>query len=469
MIMDEFLRDIHTEIFKKWIFTQQSNDYKIHNDQKNDNIVVIETNYSYSEITFNTLNIIELCVKNTFNDEIEFYLHFQMKTMKHAIELFHEMLESIHKLIHRPTTKILLSCSGGMTTSFFASKMNEASRLLYLNFEVAAIGYNELFNVGSDYDVIMLAPQISYLHAKVQEILKDQVVIKIPPQIFAKYDVGKTIALIREAMQEKKKIAIQPTQPIPPQIPVHTDTKILVLSIFRNSLRVHIAYRLYDEHNHILLDNDIIKPKINIQDLFDVIDTCVLHYPDVKIIGLSTPGIINNGCVVSANVNGLGNVNLSVILESRYQHKFIFANDVNTAAVGYYASQKMYSSLAFLFQPSNYLAGAGIIIDGHLIKGKHHLAGEVQYIPMALSDERLLLAKTPEGSLELVAKTIVSIVSVISPEAIILSCVFIPHIHELKKELERYLPLEYIPDIVKVEDIQEYILLGQMILCVQSL
>lgn len=467
--MDEFLRDIHTSVFKEWVFLQKHSDYKIYGDPNNDNIIVIETNYSHSEITFNRLNIIELCVTNTFNDEIEFYLHFQMKTMKHAIELFHEMMESIEKLIHRPITRILLSCSGGMTTSFFASKMNDASKLLYLNFEVAAIGYNELFNVGSDYDIIMLAPQISYLHAKVQEILKDQVVIKIPPQVFAKYDVGKTIALIRESVQERKKISSQPTQPIPLQIPIHVDTKILVLSIFRNSLRVHIAYRLYDEHNHVLLDNDIIKPKVNIQDIFDVIDTCILHYPDIKIIGLSTPGIINDGWVVSANVNGLDNIDLSKILTTRYQHKFIFANDVNTAVVGYYASQQEYSSIAFLFQPSNYLSGAGIIIDGHLVKGRHHLAGEIQYLPMALSDDRITLAKTPEGALELVAKTIVSIVSIISPEAIILSCVMIPHIHELKKELERYIPAIYIPEIIKVEDIQEYILLGQMILCVQSL
>ena len=40
---------------------------------------------------------------------------------------------------------------------------------------------------------------------------------------------------------------------------------------------------------------------------------------------------------------------------------------------------------------------------------------------------------------------------------------------ELKKELERYVPAQYVPDIIKVEDIQEYILLGLMILCARSL
>lgn len=467
--MDEFLRDIHTMIFKEWILMQDQANYKIRLDSHNANIIVIETNYSYSEVTFNTMNIIELSVTNTFTNEIEFYLHFQMKTMKHAIELFHEMLESIHKLIHRPITKILLSCSGGMTTSFFAEKMNEAAKLLYLNFEVSAIGYNQLYNVGGDYDVIMLAPQISYMHAKVQEILKDQVVIKIPPQVFAKYDVGKTLGIIRDAMDQRKASQIEPTAPISLFKAVHNDVKILTLSLFRNSNRVHIAYRVYGEQNDILLDNEIIKSNVVIQDIFDVLDTVFLKYKDLNVIGISTPGIINDGFVSSSNVNGFGDIDLYNILTQRYQQSFIITNDVNTAAVGYYASQDRYSSITFLFQPTSFYAGAGTIIKGQLIKGRLHLAGEVQYLPLNLSNDKLILNKTPEGAIELVAKTILSIISVISPDAIILSCVLIPQVHELKKELERYVPAQYVPDIIKVEDIQEYILLGLMILCARSL
>ena len=467
--MDEFLRDIHTMIFKEWVLMQDQANYKIYLDSHNENIIVIETNYSYSEVTFNTMNIIELSVTNTFTNEIEFYLHFQMKTMKHAIELFHEMLESIHKLIHRPITKILLSCSGGMTTSFFAEKMNEAAKLLYLNFEVSAIGYNQLYNVGEDYDVIMLAPQISYMHAKVQEILKDQVVIKIPPQVFAKYDVGKTLGIIRDAIDQRKASQIEPTTPISLFKAVHNDVKILTLSLFRNSNRVHIAYRVYGEQNDILLDNEIIKSNVVIQDIFDVLDTVFLKYKDLNVIGISTPGIINDGFVSSSNVNGFGDIDLYNILTQRYQQSFIITNDVNTAAVGYYASQNRYSSITFLFQPTSFYAGAGTIINGQLIKGRLQLAGEVQYLPLNLSDDKLVLNKTPEGAIELVAKTILSIISVISPDAIILSCVLIPQVHELKKELERYVPAQYVPDIIKVEDIQEYILLGLMILCARSL
>lgn len=79
-----------------------------------------------------------------------------------------------------------------------------------------------------------------------------------------------------------------------------------------------------------------------------------------------------------------------------------------------------------------------------------------------------LWAKTPEGALELVAKTITSIVSMVSPEVVILCCTMIPHIQELKKEMENYLPKQYIPEIIKVDDLQEYTLLGQLILCIEE-
>lgn len=466
--MDEFLRDIHTSIFKEWILLQKENDYEISLDPQRDNVISIKTKYSYSEVIFNEMNIIELSVTNLTNDEVEFYLHFQMKTMKHAIELFYEMLESIKKLIHKPITKILLSCSGGLTTSYFASKMNEAAKLLFLDYKVDAIGYNELFNVGDQYDIIMLAPQISYMHAKVQEILKDQIVLKIPSPVFAKYDVGKTLSIIMEARRKKKEKGIDKKNPISLKMVQHHNTKILCLSLIRNSERVHIVYRLYNEDNQILLDNEIIKIRMSIQDIFDIIDTIIIQYSDVQLIGLSTPGIINDGYIYSTNVNGLEDINFYEKFKERYSQKLVISNDVNAVAVGYYASQDQYSSLSFLFQPISYYSGVGNIVDGKLLQGYCHIAGEVQYLPLELSADKLILNKTPEGALELVAKTLVSVISLLGPELIVYCCGLIPQIEELKKEIEKYIPKEYIPDIKKIDYLQNYILLGQMILCAQS-
>jgi len=467
--MDEFLRDIHTKIFREWLLLQKDPDYKVELDPNDSSHILFKTDYGEGLVTFNAFDIIEFQVTNTFNNEIEFYLHFQMKTIKHALELFHEMIESIKKLANQPITKILLCCSGGLTTSFFASKFNEASKLLYLNIEANATGYNQLFNSGSDYDIILLAPQISYLHAKVQDILKEQLVIKIPPQVFAKYDVGKMLAIMQEAKKQQKQLLSEKEhKEVIIQSSIECQSKILSLAIVRNSSRVHIAYRLYGPKNQVLIDKEIIKNTISLSDILDVIDTIMVQYPDIQMIGISIPGIINKDTISSANINGLGEINKNV-LTCRYKQKIIFTNDVNAAAVGYYASQNQYKSLSVLFQPTGSFAGAGMIINGQLITGKHNLAGEVQYLPLALNADKLKLNKTPEGMIDLVTKIILSIISVISPEAVVLFCTLITETGDLKKELERYIPKEYIPDIIKVEDLNDYCLVGSMIICAQSL
>ena len=69
-----------------------------------------------------------------------------MKTMKHATELFNEMMNNILQLVEKPKIKILLSCSGGLTTSYFASKLNEAAQLLDYHY---AVSYTHLPIVGS--------------------------------------------------------------------------------------------------------------------------------------------------------------------------------------------------------------------------------------------------------------------------------------------------------------------------------
>ena len=115
--MDEFLSDVYTVVFRQWILEKEDKNFNIYLKENNDSIIVIETNYCHSEVRFNRMNIIEFEVTNKVNNNIEFYLHFQMKTLKHAIELFNEMLETIHKLVDKPRVKILLSwpsffCSG---------------------------------------------------------------------------------------------------------------------------------------------------------------------------------------------------------------------------------------------------------------------------------------------------------------------------------------------------------------------
>ena len=132
-------------------------------------------------ITFNPQRIIELTVLDKQSQENIFYIHFQMKNLAHAKELFEQLLACMQQFKEERPIKVLLCCSGGLTTSFFAMQMQKAAKLQKVKMEIRAVGYADLYYQGEDQQVILLAPQLSYMHAKVQKLLKNQLVLKIPP------------------------------------------------------------------------------------------------------------------------------------------------------------------------------------------------------------------------------------------------------------------------------------------------
>mgnify|MGYP000629899215 CR=1 FL=1 len=110
------------------------------------------------------------------------------------------MLETIKQLTNKPALKVLLCCTGGLTTGYFADRINQITKLLNIDVQVSAVSYNNLYKASEDYDMIMLAPQISYMYAKVCEILKNKIVLNIPPAIFAKYDVKEILNLVDQEL-----------------------------------------------------------------------------------------------------------------------------------------------------------------------------------------------------------------------------------------------------------------------------
>ena len=298
--MDEFLREINATIFWQYI-----RNYQYKNNMQvtiTNESIIIKTAYSHSEINAYDQQIFEFKVSNTYSHEDEFYLHFQMKTMKHALKLFKEMLEIIETLVNKPKTKVLLCCSGGLTTGFFAIKLNESVKILQQDYLFEAIAFNQLPVVAKDYDVILLAPQISYQHASVQEQFPNKIVLKIPTRVFAKYDTSKMLSLIKETQikEYRKRHEVLTLGEI-----TRRHGEILTLALIRNSVRIHIGYRLFGRDNEILEDGEIIKTYLTVDDICDVIDTMMLKHRHIDAIAIATPGIINDGIVDTMKIEGM--------------------------------------------------------------------------------------------------------------------------------------------------------------------
>ena len=54
--------------------------------------------------------------------------------------------------------------------------------------------------------------------------------------------------------------------------------------------------------------------------------------------------------------------------------------------------------------------------------------------------------------------------SMVAPEAIIIYNKLISKSDDVKKEMEKYMPESYLPDLIKIESLKEYMLIGCILL-----
>ena len=313
--------------------------------------------------------------------------------------------------------------------------------------------------MAKDYDVILLAPQVSFRLSEVEGVLKNKRVYAISPALFGKYDVGNTITFLEDELYKEKEVQSQQENPLPIKQMLKAHQQVLALAFIQLDQKVRLVSRLYDENNMILEDFEVYKNTISVDDIVDLINTILYGYPDIELISLSLPGVVYNGVVT------LKKYGLQAFLEEKYSQKIVINNDVNTIVMGYFASQDDYESVSFLYQARiGGTGGVGHIHRGHLIKGRHNIAGEIQYLPISFSENYQEIKKTPEGALEWTMKYCLGITSMVAPDAIIIYNRLISKSDDVKKEMEKYMPKSYIPDLIKIESLKEYMLIGCILL-----
>lgn len=469
--MDLFLADINFMVFKMWVLYTPIEDVEIKLNKMNDSIVEFDKDSAHGEIRFNGMNIIEMEVKDE-DETIVFYLHFQMQTIGHAKSLYTEFVESLKSVEKKQKIDVLLSCSSGLTTGFFASQLDDAAQTLGIDYHFNAVAFPLLYDEGTKYDVIVLAPQIAFKKAEVQSVFSDKIVMELPGKIFASYDVKSTLDMVADAVSQKeeenspKEAKKDNGFEVQIKRDVKIPTKMMNIGVIRHLDQVRILYRICD-HDVILVDEQIVKRHFNFNDLKDVIDTNLAVHKDIKIVSFAVPRTIDGLTLLP--LEEADNKLFLEYLKNTYTQQFIWTSDVNAVAVGYYITQDEFESFSLLFQPRGTTqCSVGSIVNGQLIVGRKGMAGELQFVNRLLSDEEEVLARTPEGVTELVAQAMIPVISVLAPEAIFVHSEMIPDTEGLMKHLTFTMPKQYIPEVIKLEHFGYYIQFGQMVLCSEA-
>lgn len=245
-------------------------------------------------------------------------------------------------------------------------------------------------------------------------------------------------------------------------------SRMLTISINKEHRRVHLIYRVYNLADEVVFFDEVIKKEVKINDIYDIINIVLAKFDNIKVIGISLPGIINDGKVTSTGLTNFNDIELYSLLKNKYSQEIILGNDVNTAVIGFYLLEENYENVCLLFQPGEGYGGVGTVINGQLVTGKTNCAGEVQYLPLSVN-EQLKLLETPHGTIELLSKIVVCLTAIVNPEIVAISCTNLENASDLDETLRQMIPAKYLPKIKKVTNLSEYILIGLQLICKDSL
>ena len=400
-----------------------------------------------------------------------FFLHFQPVHEEHAKDLFREMISSLLSMKNSQTTKVLLCCSAGMTTSFFAEKLNEVARMNALDYDFSAVGVQEVYAHAKDYDVVLVAPQVGYEEARLKRSIVDKLILKIPTQLFASYDAAGCLEFVRNEVnaffQTKKKKASNCCKCNKSDI-----GKVLIISTAPGEDNTIIHYRIY-ENGEIILDRRVLKKTLDLEDIDDIIDTqvCQNTATPFRAISIALPGIVQDGKLdlpKTKSVNLQGEKSNFFNIQKYYEDcagvPVRIENNANCAAYGWYTNQSKYQTVCLMSQPAGWLIGGqGIVVNGKLIRGSHGITGEIRYLLNQMSYETPLSIDPYNVKVmrEITGKALLANISILDPEVIIVRNDMLLDVEEIKEELEKYLPASRIPEIIHMDDFNDYVMAGQ--------
>lgn len=451
--------------YRKWIIQRGTEAFPVTENEEGN--LEIESKYALGRVNFYDQDLIELRIDTIRDNQTEFFLHFQLTNLQRGKELYLDMEEAMRNLKDSRITKILLSCTSGLTTSYYAELLNKAAQTLSLKYEFKAVSFDKLEKAAVNQDMILLAPQVHYMRQKVQDAFPNALVRNIPAQTFGKYDTGALIEVIQGELKEaldSRTPKYERTQSF-----FETTKKILTIGYLNGGIGENssILYRYY-KNGDIVFSGEVKRRAVDIEDIIEIVDPMLEKFPEIEIIGLSLPGAIENGVVNLPNMP-IHQQNVQEILKEKY-HREVFAfNDANMIVTGIYWLEDRYKSLLLYFLPNTISnAGCGIVVNGHLIRGRQHVAGEVKYTQnvLNLSKPAAQLLDTEEGTVEMIAKTLVTMIATVGPDAIFVYAEKLTNVDALQENIAKYIDTEFIPPIHHVENVREYMMTGTFLRCI---
>lgn len=200
--MNDFYHSLVTLLFYRWIVVNQ-NEYKKHHvdilvkEDYDSYVVFFESEEKFGRVIIWFHDVIELQLYKKSDGEGCFYLHFEVNNIGQCQYLFREFYHSLVKRTSGRRYRVLVCCTGGLTSCLFAAKLQELVDLKRYNIYLEATAFAYLEEKYDTYDLILLAPQVGhYAPVILRNITKNIPVKLINPTEYATLRLDYTFDMI---------------------------------------------------------------------------------------------------------------------------------------------------------------------------------------------------------------------------------------------------------------------------------
>ena len=205
--------------------------------------------------------------------------------------------------------------------------------------------------------------------------------------------------------------------------------------------------------------------------LTECVEKIIDKFPKIASLAVGVPGSVNNGRIIYIpGYEHLENFDLKGYLENHFSIPVAVENDMNAAVLGYYDSRgrKKNESLIYFYSGQNG-PGAGIMVNGTVVRGSTNFSGEVSFVPQY--DDRNFWQALKNGNrtqkaficeeheIDAISRLVTTFGAIINPHTIIFCDDEVNQdtINEIVKRSSKYFPPKHLPELIMSDWKQDYL------------
>ncbi|MDC7126961.1 MAG: ROK family protein [Spirochaetales bacterium] len=214
-----------------------------------------------------------------------------------------------------------------------------------------------------------------------------------------------------------------------------------------------VCLRVFDLFGKIKEAEDYKMGMVTLENIEELIEKSIRRFSQIGAISIGIPGIEYEGEIVSLDYEDFIGTPIVSRLEKKFKLPVIIENDVNAAVLGRARISEDIGTEIYIYFPRKYKPGSGIRVNGKILKGKRHFAGEIGWLPLNI-EWGAALADSIEGFTDAASRVIISMISVLDPDSVIIHGEYISeeHIKKIRQKCSAGLPDRMTANISCAED-----------------